>query len=86
MAALADRALDDARLPVVKLDTLRFDPYMLGSASLLDRCEQRYPAAFAGVREHLARTARAYAPRPGEPGSPTGRAAVPVRLVPGLAY
>lgn len=86
MAALADRALDGARLPVVKLDTLRYDPYKLGSATLLDRCEQQYPEAFAGVREHLARTARTYAPRPGEPGSPSGRAALAVRLVPGLAY
>lgn len=86
MAALADRALDGGRLPVVKLDTLRYDPYRLGSANLLQACERAYPDAFAGVREHLARTGGAYALRPDEPGSRTGRAPVPVRLVPGLAY
>lgn len=66
MAALADRALDDARLPLVKLDTLRYDPYRLGSDALLAACERRYPAEFAGVRDFLERTARAYPGRAGE--------------------
>ncbi len=86
MAALADRALDGARLPVVKLDTLRYDPYRLGAASLLDRCEQAYPDRFAGVRDHLARTGASYALRSGEPGSATGATPPLVRLLPGLAY
>ncbi len=66
MSALADRALGDARLPVVKIDTLRYDPYRLGSQALLTACERHYPQAFDGVREFLERTARAYPARPGE--------------------
>ena len=42
-AALADRALDGGRLPYVKLDTLRFDPYGLGADKLLDYCEEQLP-------------------------------------------
>lgn len=86
MAALADRALHGARLPVVKLDTLRYDPYRLGSAVLLERCERAYPAAFAGVGEHLARTGGSYVRRPMEPGSADGRSPAVLRLAPGLAY
>lgn len=71
MAALADRALDDARLPVVKLDTLRYDPYRLGSDMLLAKCEQRYPEAFAGVRDFLQRTAAVYPLREHENGPTT---------------
>jgi hypothetical protein len=70
VACLADKALEDARLPVVKIDTLRYDPYGLGSERLLSMCEQRYPAAFAGVREYLERTAELYPPRPGENSGP----------------
>jgi len=71
MAALADRALDDARLPIVKIDTLRYDPYQLDSNRLLSKCEERYPEHFAGVRDFLADTSRAYPPRPGESPGPT---------------
>jgi len=66
MAALADRVLDDGRLPVVKIDTLRFDPYRLGADRLLAECERRYPDHFAGVREYLERTNALYPPRKGE--------------------
>lgn len=71
MAALADRVLPDGRLPVVKLDTLRYDPYRLGAATLLDRCEQAFPEQFGGVREFLARTSDTYAARSGGAGSST---------------
>lgn len=70
-ACLADKALEGARLPVVKIDTLRYDPYGLGSERLLTRCEQRYPEAFAGVREYLRRTSELYPARPGENDGPT---------------
>ena len=70
-AAMADRALDGGRLPYVKVDTLRFDPYGLDAAHLLDLCEERLPAAFAGVREFLAATASSYPPRPAEVLRPT---------------
>lgn len=66
MSALADVALDGGRLPVVKIDTLRYDPYRLGSGVLLDECERRYPSEFAGVREFLQRTGTAYPGREGE--------------------
>jgi len=68
MAALADRALDGARLPVVKLDTLRYDPYRLGAGTLLDKAELEYPAAFAGVRAFLERTSDRYTLRANEAG------------------
>jgi rhamnosyltransferase len=71
MAAMADRALDGARLPLVKIDTLRYDPYRLGSDYLLAACEQQYPEQFAGVREYLERTAVLYPPRSGESQGPT---------------
>lgn len=64
--ALADVALDGGRMPFVKIDTLRYDPYGLNSERLLDLCEQRFPDAFAGVREFLAETAHRYPPRPEE--------------------
>jgi rhamnosyltransferase len=70
-ACLADKALEEARLPVVKIDTLRYDPYGLGSERLLAACEQRYPEAFAGVRDYLRRTDALYPPRPGENDGPT---------------
>ncbi len=66
MSALADRALDGARLPVVKIDTLRYDPYRLGSGVLLEACERAYPEMFDGVREFLERTAVSYPGREGE--------------------
>jgi lipopolysaccharide biosynthesis protein len=60
---LADVALDDGRLPLIKIDTLRYDPYGLGADQLLDLAEQRYPAAFEGVRDYLDRTRHLYPPR-----------------------
>lgn len=63
MAALADRALDGARLPVVKIDTLRYDPYWLGAGRLLADLERAYPEQLAGVRDYLDRTRAAYPPR-----------------------
>ena len=66
VAALADRALGSARLPLVKIDTLRFDPMGLGARRLLALCETEYPAAFEGVREFLARTRSRYPYRRGE--------------------
>ncbi len=78
-AALADRALDRGRLPYVKLDTLRFDPYGLGADKLLTYCEEALPAAFDGVRAFLAETAEFYPPRPTEQLRPTPAALVPLR-------
>ena len=63
---LADRALDDGRLPYVKIDTLRYDPYDLGADRLLTLCEERFPHAFSGVRDFLESTAHHYPPRPNE--------------------
>jgi rhamnosyltransferase len=64
--ALADSALDGARLPLVKLDTLRHDPYGLNADRLLELCEQVYPAEFDGVRDFLDRTKPYYPTRTGE--------------------
>lgn len=77
--ALADRALPRARLPYVKIDTLRYDPYGLGADRLLDLCEQRFPDAFEGVRAHLVDTAGSYPPRPAEVLAPLPVAARPLR-------
>lgn len=62
----ADFVFDDARLPVVKFDTLRYDPHWLDSERLLAECEKRYPSAFEGVRQYITATAHAYAGRPYE--------------------
>ena len=78
-AALADRVLDGGRLPVVKLDTLRYDPYGLGADKLLAYCEEQLPAEFAGVRQFLEETAAYYPPRPSEKLRPTPPALVPLR-------
>ncbi len=64
--AFADAALDDGRMPLVKFDTLRYDPYFLGSDRLLELCEAQYPDLFDGVRAFLDRTRASYPPRPGE--------------------
>jgi len=77
--ALADRALQGARLPYVKIDTLRYDPYGLGADRLLDRCERQFPAVFEGVRAHLADTAACYPPRPAEVLEPVPTMARPLR-------
>jgi len=65
-AGLADRALGEARLPFIKIDTLRFDPYGHGPARLLEAAERERPAAFAGVRDDFDRTANYYPPRSAE--------------------
>jgi rhamnosyltransferase len=59
-SAFADSALDDARLPVSKFDTFRFDPYWLGAGSLLTALERRFPAQMQGVRDYLTETSVAY--------------------------
>ncbi len=63
---LADRVLDDARLPYVKIDTLRYDPYNLDADRLLALCERKFPSRFAGVRDFLAETAHNYPLRDNE--------------------
>lgn len=70
-AGLADRVLDDARLPYVKIDTLRFDPYNLDAERLLSLCERRFPDRFAGVREYLESTSSWYPLRDDERLRPT---------------
>lgn len=60
----ADSALDDGRLPVVKIDTLRYDSSWLGTEQLLGACEQRFPDAFADVRRYLLETDPYYPTRP----------------------
>jgi rhamnosyltransferase len=69
--SLADRVLDDARLPYVKIDTLRYDPYKLDADRLLTLCERRFPDRFRGVREYLAETAEHYVLRDEERLRPT---------------
>lgn len=64
--ALADRVLVDARLPLLKFDTLRFDPYGLNARHLLNEAEAAYPEAMAGVRDFLRQTKTTYQYRPGE--------------------
>lgn len=60
MIALWDRALN-RRIPFVKLETLRDDPYHLDPRSrMLRRLERAFPAQLEGVRAHLERTAPAY--------------------------
>jgi hypothetical protein len=66
----ADSVFDDRRYPLVKFDTLRYDPYWLGSDILLDDCEKRFPDAFADVRRYIDSTARFYPRRPYENGGP----------------
>ncbi len=83
MYALADAAVLGDRLPLVKLDTLRFDPYGLGAARLLRRCERAYPTAFEGVRAFLDRTAKRYPVRAGEKLRSTPFLLRPLRLVVG---
>lgn len=49
-------AVFDGRLPFVKLEVLRDDPYEIGKEKALARLEEAYPAQLAGVREYLDRT------------------------------
>jgi rhamnosyltransferase len=76
---LADRALDAGRLPYVKLDVLRHDPYGLDAGRLLDLCEQAHPQAFEGVRGFLSDTERFYPHRPAEALRPVPLVARPLR-------
>jgi hypothetical protein len=80
-SGMADRALDDGRLPYVKLDTLRYDPYGLDADRLLRLAEERLPEHFDGVRRTLADTARFYPPRPAEVLRPTPLPLRPLRRV-----
>jgi rhamnosyltransferase len=75
---LADRALDGGRMPYVKIDTLRYDPYALRSDKLLSLGERAFPDAFDGVRAFLSKTTTFYPPRD-EGMRPTPRALVPLR-------
>lgn len=52
---LADRVLDNARLPFVKLSFFRDDPFKIGAENVLRRCESRYPQQFEGVRDYIER-------------------------------
>ena len=49
-------AVFDGRLPFVKLEVLRDDPYEIGKEKALARLEEAFPAELAGVREYLERT------------------------------
>lgn len=69
-AAYADAALQSGRLPVVKFDTLRYDPYWLGADALLTGGERRFPEQFAGVRTFLQETAPFYGARRYENSEP----------------
>jgi len=66
----ADFVFDDQRYPVVKFDTLRYDPHWLGSDRLLAACERAFPEHFDGVRDYMNRTAHAYPGRPYENDGP----------------
>lgn len=85
-AVWADRVLDDARMPFVKIDTLRHDPYGLGSKRLLSLCEKKYPEEFAGVRDFLEETTPWYPTRPGETLRATPRSARPLRRLVGYGH
>lgn len=63
---LADRALEAGRLPLVKIDTLRYDPYRLDARRLLAACVRERPDLFADVPDYLERTSRFYPVRPNE--------------------
>lgn len=65
-SAFADSSLDHGRLPVIKFDVFRYDPYYLGAGELLTALEKAYPAHMAGVREYLEETRPMYRPRPFE--------------------
>lgn len=64
--ALADRLLTGRRLPLLKFDTLRFDPYGLGAGRLLREAEDALPQYMDGVREFLRSTRTSYGFRPRE--------------------
>lgn len=61
--AFADRAFDGGRMPFIKIDTLRYDPYRLDSAKLLALGEEHLAGHFDGVRAFLDETSTFYPPR-----------------------
>ncbi|MFL0410631.1 rhamnan synthesis F family protein [Microbacterium paludicola] len=63
-SAFADATLDDGRLPLIKFDTFRFDPYWLGAGELLTALERAHPALMDGVRRYLDETNPFYTARP----------------------
>lgn len=65
-SAFADSTLDGGRLPVIKFDVFRYDPYYLGAGELLTALERTYPSHMAGVRDYLEKTRPMYRPRPFE--------------------
>jgi rhamnosyltransferase len=65
-SAFADSSLDHGRLPVIKFDVFRYDPYYLGAGGLLSALERTYPEQMAGVRDYLEETKEMYPPRPFE--------------------
>lgn len=80
-SVFADFVFDRDRFPAVKIDTLRYDPLWLGSEELLTRSEERFPEAFAGVRDYIQRTTTAYPPRPFESPGPAHLNAIERRVV-----
>lgn len=69
-SAFADAALAEGRLPVLKLDVLRYDPFWLDSEALFRAMEAEYPERMESVRDFIKVTAPFYAPRPNENGGP----------------
>ena len=65
--SLADRILDDGRMPFIKVSFLRDDPYAVGAEALLRRCEEEYPREFEGVREYVERIRPRYQARHNQP-------------------
>lgn len=62
-SAFADSTLDAGRLPLIKLDSLRYDPFWLGAGTLLSLLEKQYPEQMDGVRDYLEQTGAHYAAR-----------------------
>lgn len=79
--AFADRVLLDDRLPLVKFDTLRYDPYALSADHLLAQCEAARTETFDGVRDFLSRTRDRYPFRPGEINTPVTLAELERNLI-----
>ena len=65
--SLADRILDDGRMPFIKVSFLRDDPYAVGAEPLLRRCEEVYPREFDGVRDYVERIRPRYQARHNRP-------------------
>lgn len=54
---LWDRVFDDARLPAVKVSLFARNPYRIDRGATLARLTRRFPEAFAGFGDYLARVA-----------------------------